>query len=36
MEFEHADRRQWVDEIDKINRRRNEEDEERIAALREY
>jgi hypothetical protein len=34
LAMEHGDRRRWVAEIDKINRRRNEEDEERIAALR--
>jgi hypothetical protein len=34
MELEHPDRRRWVEEVDNINRRRNEEDEERINALR--
>lgn len=34
--MEHADRVQWVNEIDKINTRRNEEDEERLSAMREY
>ena len=33
--MEHPDRRRWVEEIDRINRRRNEEDEARVAALRE-
>lgn len=32
--MEHTDRRHWVEEIDRINRRRNQEDEERIDALR--
>jgi len=32
--LEHADRRRWVDEIDRINRRRNEEDDERISGVR--
>lgn len=35
LELEHLDRRRWVEEIDKINRRRNEEDAERIADLRQ-
>lgn len=35
LEMEHADRRRWVEEIDRINRRRNDEDEERISALRQ-
>ena len=35
LQLEHPDRRRWVDEVDKINRRRNEEDEARLAALRE-
>jgi len=34
LALEHGDRAQWVEEIDKINQRRNEEDEERIAAMR--
>jgi hypothetical protein len=33
LALEHADRRRWMDEIDKINRRRNEEDEARIASM---
>lgn len=36
MDMEHHDRRYWVEEIDKINQRRNEEDEERLNALRGY
>ena len=36
LTMEHADRIAWVEEIDKINQRRNEEDEERIAAMRRY
>jgi hypothetical protein len=35
LQMEHLDRRRWVEEIDKINRRRNEEDAERIAELRQ-
>jgi len=34
LELEHADRRRWVDEIDRINRRRNDEDDERISGAR--
>jgi hypothetical protein len=34
LALEHADRRQWVAEIDRINQRRNEEDERRVEALR--
>ncbi len=34
LELEHTDRRRWAEEIDRINRRRNQEDEERIDALR--
>jgi hypothetical protein len=30
--MEHGDRRRWIDEIDKINRRRNAEDESRVRA----
>ncbi len=30
LAMEHRDRRRWVDEIDRINRRRNAEDEQRI------
>lgn len=33
--MEHPDRRRWVEEVDRINRRRNDEDEARIADLRE-
>jgi len=36
LELEHGDRRRWVDEIDRINQRRNEEDAERLAALGGY
>jgi hypothetical protein len=34
LNMEHDDRGYWVNEIDKINQRRNEEDLERIKALR--
>lgn len=31
FDMEHFDRQHWVREVDKINTRRNKEDEERIA-----
>ena len=33
--MEHFDRKRWVEEVDRINRRRNDEDEARIAELRD-
>ncbi len=33
MALEHDDRRRWFEQIDRLNRQRNEEDEARIASL---